>query len=111
MNLFIASSAFCPGLPNHDPMDSEKHLPTQWNVTGDVLTRLPAKHTKIGMRVSTLSNRCSNNLRISYSVSANSLLILFTVQSYKHYLTNYGKIKMQQKLDIIPLPVDTAILV
>ena len=26
MNLFIACSAFCPGLPNCDPMDSDKRL-------------------------------------------------------------------------------------
>ena len=26
VSLFIAGSAFCPGLPNRDPMDSKKHL-------------------------------------------------------------------------------------
>ena len=26
VNSFIAGSAFCPGLPNHEPMDSEKRL-------------------------------------------------------------------------------------
>ena len=50
VNSFIDGSAFCPGTPNRDPTDSEKHLhvytSAQWHATGDVLTRLPAKTHK-----------------------------------------------------------------
>ena len=62
---FIVCSAFCPGPPNRDPMDSEKRLRVyklgstmarndgapRWHATRGVLTSLPATHTEIEMCV------------------------------------------------------------
>ena len=54
MNSFIVYSAFYPGPPNCDPMDSEKRLYTSqapgWHTTRGMLTSLPTTH-RIGIRL------------------------------------------------------------
>ena len=70
MNSFTDGSAFCPGAPKRVPSDSEKHrrVYTSSNVCHSH-EWLPAKLSKNGMRVYTLSDRRSKKKLRVYTAS------------------------------------------
>ena len=100
VNSFIVCSAFCPGPPNRDPMDSEKRLRVhtsqapQWHAMHGVLTSLPSTYTEIGMHVYKSSDyQWVKFVHVCTASNANWLRSVYECKSEMKFMTSTTIIK------------------